>query len=85
MKSLQLVRAVVATVALFAAGASASFAQSSAQTAAGVTGRASKDYAPVLPSTLDRAWVIDPRKGDSRSSRRRALQSSLLKRRIQTA
>ena len=63
MKNLQLIRAIVATVALFAAGTSASFAQSSAQTAAGVTGRALKDYAPVLRSTLDRAWVIDPRKG----------------------
>jgi glyoxylase-like metal-dependent hydrolase (beta-lactamase superfamily II) len=48
-------------VALVAAGAWG-FAQSSAQTARG-TGRALTDYAPVLPSTLGRAWVIDPKKG----------------------
>jgi len=63
MKNLQLVRAIVATAALLAAGFSSSFAQSSAQTAASVSGRALKDYAPVLRSTLDRAWVIDPKKG----------------------
>ena len=62
MKNFQLARAIVLTVALFAAGTS-SFAQSSAQTAAGVTGRALTDYAPVLKSTLDRAWAIDPTKG----------------------
>lgn len=61
MKNLQLIRAIVAAVALSTAGPS-SFAQSSAQTER-ATGRALKDYAPVLQSALDRAWVIDPKKG----------------------
>ncbi|MEO7791064.1 MAG: MBL fold metallo-hydrolase [Vicinamibacterales bacterium] len=61
MKNLQLIRAIVAAVALSTAGTS-SFAQSSAQTER-ATGRALKDYAPVLQSTLARAWVIDPKKG----------------------
>ena len=62
MKNFQLARAIVITVALFAVGTS-SLAQSWAQTAAGVTGRALTDHAPVLPSTLNSAWAIDPEKG----------------------
>ena len=64
MKNLQLIRAIVATAALFAVGAcTSSCAQNSAPTPAGVTGRALTDYAPVLPSTLKLAWTIDPKKG----------------------
>ena len=67
MKNLQFVRAIVATIALFATAAS-SFAQSSADTAAGivkspVTARALTDYVPVLQSVLDHAWAVDPEKG----------------------
>ena len=62
MKNFHFVRSIVITVALFAVGTS-SLAQSSAQTAAGVTGPALTDYAPVLQSALDRAWTIDPEKG----------------------
>lgn len=67
MKNLQLARAIAVTLILFAPGAS-SFAQSSSDTAAGVatlpgSGRALKDYVPVLRSVLDRAWAVDPKKG----------------------
>ena len=62
MKSLALTRAIVAAVALIA-GATSSLAQSTEQMTPRVTGRALKDYAPVLRSTLDRAWAIDPKKG----------------------
>jgi len=62
MKNFQLVRTLVVTVTLFLAG-SLSFAQVSARPAPGGTRRALTGYAPVLPSTLDRAWVINPEKG----------------------
>jgi len=62
MKNLQRIRGVVATVVLFFAG-NLGFAQNPPQTAGGATGRALTDYAPVLPSTLDRAWAIVPEKG----------------------
>lgn len=68
MKTHDAIRAVVATVALFAAGPS-SLAQSTApalqrpELTTNRFGRALTAYAPVLRSTLDRAWAIDPKKG----------------------
>ena len=67
MQMFPLVRVIVATVALVAIGASIS-AQRSAEIAVGVVqapviGRALRDYVPVLRSTLDRAWAVDPKKG----------------------
>lgn len=67
MKHLQLVRVILIAAILVPIGTS-SFGQDSATKAVGgpesrVTGRALTDYAPVLPSTLDRAWAIDPTKG----------------------
>ena len=62
MNILQLIRSIVVTTALLLSG-TVGFAQSPAQTASGVTGRALTDYAPVLQATLARAWAIDPTKG----------------------
>jgi hypothetical protein len=68
MKNHHAIQAVVATVALFAAATSsltqnaAPPTQSTAQ-ASTPSVRSLTDYAPVLKSTMDRAWAIDPRKG----------------------
>ena len=62
MKNFTVVRTIVVTVAGVVTGC-LGFAQSSAQTASRATGPALADYAPVLPSTLDRAWAIDPKNG----------------------
>jgi glyoxylase-like metal-dependent hydrolase (beta-lactamase superfamily II) len=61
MKNHHAFRVVVASVALLAS-ATSSPAQSSAHTT-NRSGRALTDYAPVLRSTLDGAWVINPEKG----------------------
>jgi glyoxylase-like metal-dependent hydrolase (beta-lactamase superfamily II) len=62
MKNLQLTLAIAAAGALLATS-TATVAQNAGQSTAGGSGRALTDYVPVLPSTLSRAWAIDPRKG----------------------
>ena len=62
MRTFQIAQVMIVTAALFL-GATLSVAQSRAQSTARTAGRALTDYAPVLPSMLERAWGIDPSKG----------------------
>ena len=62
MKRLQAIQALAAATFLLAMP-QVGFAQGSPRAPGGAQGSALASYVPVLPSTLERAWIIDPDRG----------------------